>query len=347
MNRQWLHLSAYSWGGIQQGTNASAQKSSQTKENLVFGTSEANSCMTRHEKAWQQLFKDEKLLRDRLADEQAKAGMMSDIAKYGKDNDKRTYLQGELSVVCNTKHGPYLFDEIDKDTKKYVWKERDPIEEDSTLAKLAEEFPFLAYNIRYEIRLMGQSRILAPLGSSRGIMAGTEYEPPTILHMKVMFYPFSRRFYHRSEHLLDSALYQHMFMLGALDRFNGDRTLAEKVFGEKFKKEKLNDYKSLEKLIKTNEEVASRAEARRDLDALRQKGPALTTEATQDLKDAELRYRQVVIAKANNMKNGIGRKGPSIKWPTEKKQVTSIPKKSINGGHFKDQVIPDKEMKFS
>lgn len=113
-----MHLSAYSWGGIEQGTDAAAQKSSQIKENLVFGTSEANSCMTRYEKAWQQLFKDGKLLRDRLADEQANTAI--DIEKYGRGNDKRTYLQGELSVVCNTKNGPYLFDEIDKDTKKYV-----------------------------------------------------------------------------------------------------------------------------------------------------------------------------------------------------------------------------------
>ncbi|KAG4283254.1 hypothetical protein FPRO06_09927 [Fusarium proliferatum] len=345
---EWLHLSAYSWGGIEQGTDAAAQKSSQIKKNLVFGTSEANSCMTRYEKAWQQLFKDEKLLRDRLADEQVKEGMAIDIEKYGKGDDKRTYLQGELSVVCNTKHGPYLFDEIDKYTNKYVWKERRPIEEDSKLANLAEEFPFLAYNIRYEIRLMGQSRILAPLGSSRGVMAGKDYEPPTILHMKAMFYPFSRRFYHRSEHLLDSALYQHMFMLGALDRFNGDRALAEEVFGERFKKEKLNDYKFWRKLSKTNTEFPSPAEARRGLDALRQKGPDLTKEETKDLQDAEMRYRKVFIAKANNMENSIGRKGPSIKLLTEeKKQVTSRLKKSTNGSNFKDQVVPDKVMKLS
>ncbi|KAF4496843.1 hypothetical protein FAGAP_6998 [Fusarium agapanthi] len=197
---EWLHLSAYSWDDIKPGTDALAQKSSQTKENLVLGTSETNSCMTRYEKAWQQLFKDEKILRGSLEEDQADQAETSmvkvEIEKYGSGEDERTYLQGELSVVCNTKHGPYLFDEYDAETERYVWKERDPIEEDSTLAKLAAEFPFLAYNIRYEIRLMGQSKILAPLGRSRGIMTGTDYEPPTILHMKAMFYPFSRRFYH-------------------------------------------------------------------------------------------------------------------------------------------------------
>ncbi|KAF5555560.1 hypothetical protein FMEXI_1462 [Fusarium mexicanum] len=318
---EWLHLSAYSWGGIKPGTDASAQKSSQTKENLVFGTSEANSCMTRYEKAWQQLFKDEKILRDSLEDdqaEQAKTSMLRvEIDKYGTGEDKRTYLQGELSVVCNTKHGPYLFDEYDEETDRYAWKERDPIEEDSTLAKLAAEFPFIAYNIRYEIRLMGQSKILAPLGKSRGIMTGTDYEPPTILHMKAMFYPFSRRFYHRSEHLLDSALYQHMFMLGALNRFRGEKTFAERlskaetVFKDRFKTKKLNNYESWKKLTKTD----GRAEARRDLDALRQQAPALTDEAAHNLKEAEKQYRKTFISKGKNMVENTSKAGHTLNWP--------------------------------
>lgn len=136
-----------------------------------------------------------------------------------------------------------------------------------------------------------------------------------------------------------------MFMLGALNRFNRDRTLAEKVFRERFKKEKLNDYKSLEELIKTNAEFASRGEARRNLDAVRQKGPDLTTQAAQDLKDAEMRYKQVVIAKAKKMKNGIGREDLSIKWPTEKKKVTYIRKDLINSRQFKDTAILDKLIK--
>ncbi|KLO91680.1 uncharacterized protein LW93_4577 [Fusarium fujikuroi] len=363
---EWLHLSAYSWGGIQQGTNTSAQKSSQTKKNLVFGTSEANSCMTRYEKAWQQLFKDEKLLRDKLADEQAKASttsttsttsktskkskkskksMVTEIEKYGKGNDKRTYLQGELSVVCNTKSGPYLFDEIDTETEKYVWKKRNPIEEDSTLAKLAEEFPFLAYNIRYEIRLMGQSRILAPLGESDSDVAGTEYELPTILHMKAMFYPFSRRFYHRSEHLLDSALYQHMFMLGALNRFDGDRALAEKVFEGRFKTKKLNDYKSWKKLSKADEEAAGKGKALRELETLKKK--PLTKETALDLQDAQVRHQQAVKAKVRNMKSYTSKAGSIVKWPMGKKaekyigQMSFVPKNETYVSESQGEAHPD------
>ncbi|SCV54210.1 uncharacterized protein FFB14_13526 [Fusarium fujikuroi] len=311
----------------------------------------------KYEKAWQQLFKDEKLLRDKLADEQAKASttsttsktskksMVTEIEKYGKGNDKRTYLQGELSVVCNTKSGPYLFDEIDTETEKYVWKKRNPIEEDSTLAKLAEEFPFLAYNIRYEIRLMGQSRILAPLGESDSDVAGTEYELPTILHMKAMFYPFSRRFYHRSEHLLDSALYQHMFMLGALNRFDGDRALAEKVFEGRFKTKKLNDYKSWKKLSKADEEAAGKGKALRELETLKKK--PLTKETALDLQDAQVRHQQAVKAKVRNMKSYTSKAGSIVKWPMGKKaekyigQMSFVPKNETYVSESQGEAHPD------
>ncbi|SCO20379.1 uncharacterized protein FFC1_13708 [Fusarium fujikuroi] len=278
-----------------------------------------------------------------LKDRQMSNGLY--IAEYGKGNDKRTYLQGELSVVCNTKSGPYLFDEIDTETEKYVWKKRNPIEEDSTLAKLAEEFPFLAYNIRYEIRLMGQSRILAPLGESDSDMAGTEYELPTILHMKAMFYPFSRRFYHRSEHLLDSALYQHMFMLGALNRFDGDRALAEKVFEGRFKTKKLNDYKSWGKLSKADEEAAGKAKALRELETLKKK--PLTKETALDLQDAQVRYQQAVQAKVRNMKSYTSKAGSIVKWPMGSKarkyigQMSFVPKNETYVSESQGEAHPD------
>ncbi|KAG8867266.1 hypothetical protein FRB97_003413, partial [Tulasnella sp. 331] len=65
---EWLHLCAFSWGGIipmdmQPQPNA-IWESSQVAENLVFGTSETNSVMTRYEKAWQTLFLNEEALRN-------------------------------------------------------------------------------------------------------------------------------------------------------------------------------------------------------------------------------------------------------------------------------------------
>ena len=50
MPAEWLHRCAYSWGGLTEDPF-----SSQVVENLIFGTGESNSVMTRYEKAWQAL----------------------------------------------------------------------------------------------------------------------------------------------------------------------------------------------------------------------------------------------------------------------------------------------------
>ncbi|KAF4494017.1 hypothetical protein FAGAP_9852 [Fusarium agapanthi] len=53
---QWLHLSAFSWRGISSDDDPEGFSTSQNLENLVFGTSETNSLMTRYETAWQRFF---------------------------------------------------------------------------------------------------------------------------------------------------------------------------------------------------------------------------------------------------------------------------------------------------
>jgi hypothetical protein len=45
---QWLHLSAFSFGGYLGPENQDQIATSQIPENLVFGTSETNSMMTRY-----------------------------------------------------------------------------------------------------------------------------------------------------------------------------------------------------------------------------------------------------------------------------------------------------------
>ncbi|KAF4463143.1 hypothetical protein FALBO_10045 [Fusarium albosuccineum] len=45
---EWIHLSAFSWGGFADASDENGYFTSQNVENLVFGTSETNSIMTRH-----------------------------------------------------------------------------------------------------------------------------------------------------------------------------------------------------------------------------------------------------------------------------------------------------------
>jgi hypothetical protein len=45
---QWLHISAFSYGGFLDESSENQTATSQMPENLVFGTSETNSLMTRY-----------------------------------------------------------------------------------------------------------------------------------------------------------------------------------------------------------------------------------------------------------------------------------------------------------
>lgn len=62
---KWLHLAAFSWGGLlalPTSENDDQHETSDVPSNLVLGTSETNSQMTRFEKPWQDLVRDETLL---------------------------------------------------------------------------------------------------------------------------------------------------------------------------------------------------------------------------------------------------------------------------------------------
>jgi hypothetical protein len=55
MPAEWLHRSAFSWGGLRERK----PHISQVPQNMIFGTGECNSVMTRYEKAWQRMVEKE------------------------------------------------------------------------------------------------------------------------------------------------------------------------------------------------------------------------------------------------------------------------------------------------
>lgn len=100
------------------------------------------------------------------------------------------------------------------------------------LLAAAKQFPCIAYSIEYDITLESHSKIL-------------DCDKAT---SRTYFYPFSRRFYHRSENLLDRALYQYMVLL-ALGKEYEKPSEAFTVFSAWFKtlllpKELLKPFKS-------------------------------------------------------------------------------------------------------
>jgi hypothetical protein len=111
----------------------------------------------------------------------------------------------------------------EKDDDRYKWKRHQDLlansaQQTSHLLDAAKKFPCIAYSIEYTITLESESKIL-----DRPLATSTTY-----------FYPFSRRFYHRSENLLDRALYQYMVLL-ALEKEYDTPIKAFTVFSKWFK----------------------------------------------------------------------------------------------------------------
>jgi hypothetical protein len=84
MTAEWLHRCAYSWGGLK-----NTLASSQVPQNLIFGTGECNSVMTRFEKAWQSLV-------CREGDRENGTGRLS--ANINRDKDSELYRLDELKI---------------------------------------------------------------------------------------------------------------------------------------------------------------------------------------------------------------------------------------------------------
>ncbi|KAF5693480.1 hypothetical protein FGLOB1_14388 [Fusarium globosum] len=162
---EWLHLSAFSWGGISSDDDPEGFSTSQNFENLVFGTSETNSLMTRYETSWQRFF---------LAE--------SELAGSGAE------ITGTLGICCNDYNSPILWDvstgsgqfrtgvlrftkedlEAMKkngfNSNKYLSIKEKKLTDSyikEQMLVLAHEFPFIVYSIQYDLQADFHSRIFA------------------------------------------------------------------------------------------------------------------------------------------------------------------------------------------
>ncbi|KAK4194827.1 hypothetical protein QBC40DRAFT_311178 [Triangularia verruculosa] len=220
---EWLHLAAFSWGGFELAGAKSGFSTSQNLENLVFGTSETNSLMTRYEMAWQDFYRTEKKLYDKMT---------------GVTKDEPIPPQGRLEIHCNNfsqairydfyngtsqkyEFGEYtidktlvneierlaeensqsqhpstmcaLCDPMDDHTQKIVQDSRTP--EVSTTERqmllLAHDFPYVVYSIEYKVKNEFVSILFD--------------EKPCATFS---FYPFQRSLYHQAEAVLDALVWR-------------------------------------------------------------------------------------------------------------------------------------------
>lgn len=211
---------------------------SQRKDNLVLGTSETNSLMTRYERAWQTLLLYERNLQK----------------KYDASSKK---IAGNLKVERNPPDVSILYDWADpkdiEDLKQpleftYRWRSEKlrEMEIGSNLTSLAGFHKYLAFVIKYDISI-DRSFILMPPKD-----ANDEARP---VKTTVFFYPFLRSLYHKAEAKLDSGLYQIL-------RADAECMLYERTNEPKdTEPKKLNQFrKKLEKLL-----AGSRAAGDEDL----------------------------------------------------------------------------------
>ncbi len=203
---EWLHLSAFSFGGFDDEEHA--YETSQVPENLVFGTGECNSLMTRYEMAWQALFDEEDSLETKWKKEEAvkKSGtleILTNHSKYDSDivfdiekNGNFTHEKIDLATGANLDDlkgnatGPPQG--TDRFTQKVAGGTKTIITSLQALRQVCRENPFMAYRIHYSLTMNESSRLL-----KRGVTKG-EFD----------FFPFRRPMYHAIEADLDDRLFE-------------------------------------------------------------------------------------------------------------------------------------------
>ncbi|KAF4337444.1 hypothetical protein FBEOM_8673 [Fusarium beomiforme] len=217
---EWLHLSAYSWGGLEE-SGEYLSSSSQTPENLVFGTSETNSLMTRYEVAWQKLLLEEQDMVECLRAYRSNNGVVKDAEATLQIsiNDPRTPVCYDKLSDGNYKR-PFFF--FDGNEIEYIRNNLlatfadlpagsvdDPLSisqlpntvptTQRRMLKLAQYYPSVAYSITYAVQLETPSKILSSPGVTQALY---------------FFYPFQRPFFHTAESQLDDLIWADLVRLG-------------------------------------------------------------------------------------------------------------------------------------
>ena len=194
---EWLHRSAFSWG------NGEYFLYPQATYNLVFGSSEANSLMTRYEKAWQRLFVNEwdlakELQLDRsLPNFQHLKGVLT-TRNTPDDTEILTTLRSVDPGPLRVKDVLLVKGETKHDVPRLVDPVNNMMPVDVSGPEQGGEWPDywveartcrnLSWCLTYELQLFGTGEL--------NMTTATQ----------IKFYPFQRGFYTRLEAEVDSVL---------------------------------------------------------------------------------------------------------------------------------------------
>ncbi|KAJ7214543.1 hypothetical protein GGX14DRAFT_331764, partial [Mycena pura] len=198
---QWLHLSGFAFGGFGLPGQKEGYSSSQMPFNLVFGTSESNSLMTRYENAWQDVLEKEQELSIRWTD-------LTRI--YTKKVIKQPQDAG-LDIRTNAGDVPIEFDHYDSATDRYTTRRFCLFPHDSkakhfdqipgvaaeTMRAHLEEYHFLAYSIEYTLWMTTKASYL--------------FNDLPAVKTTVHFFPFTRPLLHKAECDLDRVVIRNLY----------------------------------------------------------------------------------------------------------------------------------------
>ncbi|KAK7423711.1 hypothetical protein QQX98_000901 [Neonectria punicea] len=206
---EWLHLVGFAYGGLLNAGVAKSWETSQIPYNLVFGTSETNSLMTRYETAWQEFMTREDKLRALLnaaevdtwtADDRPVTFEPPKAMLMIQTNKPDSILDYDLYNSQGSKGKQYSTDQYDLwGNDKVGGTIKQGLGEDASIGAIhtiTKKFFFITHTIDYEFRLDGESYILPAPGFSQ----------------TVSFYPFMRPLLHSAETALDRKIMSFLYL---------------------------------------------------------------------------------------------------------------------------------------
>ncbi|KPM44467.1 hypothetical protein AK830_g2095 [Neonectria ditissima] len=208
-NAEWLHLVGFAYGGFLEAGAKNSWETSQIPYNLVFGTSETNSLMTRYETAWQEFMTRESKLRALLYASELEHLSQGIVAAPFEPP------KGTLRIQTNNPHTDLEYDVYNSEApagKKYSTWEYDRSKKDSlgpiieqglgedvsidTIDDITKSFFFIANTIDYELVLHDESYVLGAAG----------------FWGKAKFSPFQRPLLHSAEVFLDRKIMSYLYL---------------------------------------------------------------------------------------------------------------------------------------
>ncbi|KAL2673645.1 hypothetical protein Neosp_012088 [[Neocosmospora] mangrovei] len=210
-NAEWLHLSGFAYGGFMMTGHESGWSTSQNPHNLVFGTSETNSFMTRYEATWQSFILYEYEL-------QKMANIVQLVDTKQKFPHKMSHIlssDGQLVIRTNVPEVDLEYDYCDMTGARKYTRKRFPLWDeqkaqaqrndfkqapgvvlsDADMRQAAKDYFFIAHTIEYSLLYEHVSHLLKRPG----------------FQQTVYFYPFSRPLLHKLETDLDRKLLAHLY----------------------------------------------------------------------------------------------------------------------------------------